>query len=63
MKKLAVFAMGNKDLEKILIPDGLGCRGRSDSDEWTQFYLPGIESLAARLQPFGIETVLVRFPE
>ncbi len=62
MKKLSVLAMEHKEVEKNIIPAGLGCRGRLDK-EWQEYYLPKIQALMVRLQPFGIQTVLVRLPE
>lgn len=58
MKKLVTLAMGHKDMEKIIIAEGMGCRGKLD-EEWREYYLPAIETLATRLEPFGIQTVLV----
>lgn len=58
MKKIAALAMGHKDVEKIIIPEGMGCRGKLD-EEWREHYLPAIETLATRLESFGIETILV----
>lgn len=62
MKKLATLAMGHKDVEKIIIPEGMGCRGKLD-EEWREYYLPAIQALATRVEPFGIQTVLVCLPE
>ena len=62
MKKVAILAMGHREVEKIVIPEGVGCRGRCD-EEWQEHYLPWVQSLASRLQPFGIETILVRLSE
>ncbi len=62
LKKIALLAMANAEVEQIIIPEGLGCRGRCQ-DEWRNNYLPMVEGLAQRLQPFGVETILVRKSE
>lgn len=62
MKKVAILAMGHREVEKVIIPEGIGRRGRS-GEEWQEHYLPWIQSLASRLQPFGIETIRVRLSE
>ena len=62
LKKLTTLAMGHKEVEKIIIPEGMGCRGKA-GDEWRKHYLPAIEALALRLKPFGIKTVVTRFSE
>ncbi len=54
--------MANTEVEQIIILEGMGCRGRCQ-DEWTNNYLPMVEGLAQRLQPFGVETILVRKSE
>lgn len=58
MKKLTTLAMGHKDVEKLILPEGIGCSGKVN-DEWEDNYLPVIRAMAGRLRPFGIQTVLV----
>lgn len=61
-KKLTTLPLGHKDVEKIIIPEGMGCRGKG-GDEWQNHYLPAIEALALRLKPFCNQTVVTRLPE
>lgn len=62
MKKIATTLMAHPEAERVLIPEGMGCRGKSD-EEWKQYYLPNIHALASRLQPFGVEVIIVRADE
>lgn len=62
LKNVAVLAMGHREVEKIYIPEGLACSGRT-GEEWEHYYLPAINDLSLRLQPFGIEVFLVKLPD
>ena len=62
MKKLATLAMGNKDVEKIILTERIGCRGKA-GEEWKNPYIPVIQALAVRMKPFGIQTIVARLPE
>ena len=62
LKKIAILAMGNNEVEQIIFPEGMGCRGQCEG-EWKDMYMPMTEDLALRLQPFGVETILVRKSE
>lgn len=62
MKKLCLLVMGHQNVERLYFPEGIGCRGRCNS-EWKEHYLPEIQSVATRLKPFGVVTFLVRLPE
>lgn len=63
MKKLSTVLMAHPEIETILIPEGMGCRGEKKMEEWKLYYLPNIQTLASRLQPFGVEVVIVRAGE
>ncbi len=62
LKRIALLAMANTEVELIIIPEGMGCRGRYQ-DDLANNNLPMVEGLAKRLQPFGVETILVRKSE
>ncbi len=62
LEKIALLAMANTEVEEIIIQEGMECKGRCQ-DEWKNNYLPMVEGLAKRLQPFGVESILVRKSE
>ena len=62
LNKLAILAMGDRDMEKIVFPEGIGRRGKTD-DVWQKNYLPLLQSFGARLKPTGIEVYIIISPQ
>ena len=42
LKKIVILAMGNNEVERIIVPEGMGCRGQR-LEEWHSHYLPMLE--------------------
>lgn len=59
MKKLTIFIMGNSDIHTIVIPAGLSVTGGTANDSWKNDYLPIIQGMATRLQPYGVTVEIV----
>ncbi len=60
MKKLLNFVLGCDTLKQVIIPAGLGRRGRPDN-VWKLAYLPSIQALATRLSAVGKSVTLLEF--
>ena len=62
LKKIVGLAMDDNNVERVIIPEGLGCRGQCQN-EWHTVYVPMLETMADRLKPYGVETFLVKKPK
>ena len=58
VKKLTIFAMGCPDLERLIIPAGIGIEGGVHQD-WKDNYIPVLQGMASRLQSVGVEVVIL----